>query len=284
MIKRPSRQLISSSLRSNLPLCVNTFDYNASTTDPSVPLPSSVNITINAPAKISYPALGTSGFTASSNSYGVTTLSPELPFNVTNPRRIQFKGIGEKKWYSSGTANNPRKEGSFVTSISVKRASDSDSATFDTPTSGFPEKQLCDKLLDSGFYLRSNSPYLFGVYGRIKPGYGQEPTTRVLAFVYSPLKLLPQVLNLQGLVFYNFPSEYIHASETSPSGEAQRGGIMFEVDEGSFELTCITSPIVIDTDTQTDEVFSTFNRLRSSTDPINGYSVVLGVTSLAFTL
>lgn len=293
MIKRPSRKLISSSLRSDLPLCVNTFDYNTSgsTTDPSVPLPSAVNITVNAPAKISYPSLGTSGFTASSNSYGVTSVYPKTPFTVSNPIRMQFMGEGKDYWCSTSSSSTSRNyHGSFVTGVRVTRSSNSSSTVFDTPASSFDGEALLLKLIQSGYYLRANFSYLFGVYGSLKTG---TSTMNCLCFVYTPIKLLPQVFDLRALRFgLSNPTVdlYFWETQSGPASESVGvGTLLLGADEVQGTFTCSTSPSLIDTDNIVEEVFSTYSQAvpNSSTGKSSfrsEYGVVFGVTSLAFTL
>lgn len=266
-------------------MCVNTFDYNTQdTTDPSVPLPSSVNVTVNAPAKLSFPSLGTSGFTSSSNSYGVTTTFPRLPFTVTNPVRMQFQALGTTGWSDGGSS--PRKKAANLTGVRVTRSSNSASTVFDTVASAFPDGDLVTKFVDSGFYLRANSPYLFSVYGIFNEENSSSYTYPKLCFVYAPIKLLPQVFSLTALAFYASDSaSTLYASQTG-NEVLGYGSIVSSVDEKIGRFTCTTSPTLIDTDNIVEEVYSTYNSELSPTPPGLGgrYGVLLGVTSLAFTL
>lgn len=284
MIKSPSRKLINSSLRSDLPLCVNTYDYNsAGSTDPSVPLPSAVNITVNAPAKLSYPALGTSGFTSSGNSYGVSPLYPRLPFTVTNPTRILFKGSGRNCYYSVSPATTRNTAGAYIPQISVTRNPDSTNTVFDTVASSFNGLERAQKLNLTGYYLRSNSPYLFGVYGTFKSG-----TTTVdrLCFVYAPIKLLPQVFDLTCLSFDRTVNwAYLYDTPTGQSTDYfARGYPLVGVTESVGTFTCTTSPTPIDiTSSTVQETFDTYTDLASGVQG-SAFGVLIGVTSLAFTL
>lgn len=278
MIKRPSRSLITRSLTSNLPLCVNTFDYNASSTAPGEPLPSSVGITVNAPAKLNFSSLGTSGFTSSSNSYGVTTVSPRLPFTLTNPVRMQFKGIG----VIGTTAESPPRPAVTFSSVQVTRASNSDSTVFDTSAASFTSKALIEKFVTNGYYLRSNSSYLFAVYGKFRTnGYGA--VERHLLFVYAPIKLLPQVVSVRCLRFPVYDSPAGADPEFSPStgGNSYVTDFCMFADEDSVEFVCETSPQVIDVDNIVMEEFNTFQVVGSR---LRAYGVAIGVTSLSFTL
>lgn len=285
MIKSPSRKLINSSLRSDLPLCVNTYDYNSSgSTDPSIPLPSAVNITVNAPAKISYPALGTSGFTSSGNSYGVSPLYPRLPFAVTNPVRILFKGLGRNCYYSvNGPSSTRSSTGAYVPQISVTRNPDSAGTIFDTPASAFDGLERAEKINTTGYYLRSNSPYLFGVYGTLKSG---TETVQRLCFVYSPIKLLPQVFDLTCLNFQKSSASGMYLYDT-PSGPASeyfaRGSLLLGATEVVGTFTCSTSPTPIDiTSSSVQETFDTYTTYNPNID--SSFGIIIGVTSLAFTL
>lgn len=284
MIRRPRGYPVPK-VTSELPLCVNTFNYNessGSTTDPGEPLPSGVNLTVNAPMKLGFPALGVSGFTASGNSYGVTPLYPELPFTVTNPMRIQIKGVGTVYWGKAGVSD--RKEVSSVTDVSVTRASNSPSTTFTTPASLLNSDVLGPKLIKSGYYLRSDRPYLLAVYGKL---FNDALPTFLL--VYGAVKLLPQVFNLTGLVFKPFNQYRLYDTETSTTVAADECTTLDQVIERrDVQFTCSTSARVLDTDNIVEELFPLYRLTQTAGSGypkyVQQYQLMVGVTSLAFTL
>lgn len=255
MIKKPSRALISSSLRSDVPLCVNTYDYAyADPTDPSVPLPSSVGVTLNAPVKVSFPPLGVSGFTSSGNSFGVSSAYPALPFQVSNPARYQVQAVLS----SSNT-----------TSLTVSRASDSASAVFEVKNCPVP---AAPKLYDSGFYVRSDYKYLFSTYatvdGFLTSG-GTSLKLRTLLLVYSPIKFLPQTFGLTGFGFYG-----LNAGEPS-------GPFTSSISD-TFQVDSVTSPTLVDISNGPVSLGTWSGASGSGVSA--GSAFVMGTTTFAFNL
>lgn len=241
--------MIRSSRAADIPLSVNTYDYSSDATDPSVPLPSSLNITLNAPLKVTFPPLGAGAFTSTYNSFGLSANVPVRPFQVSNPTRILLKAFGIPTDPSNST-------------LRLSRESDSPATVFDT---GYNSNiNFTTKLYETGQYLRSDYTYLFACYGASKKSSGNVNTYRTMLLVYSQLKFLPQTFSFVGLAI----------DLADYHGQ----------DFGTFDFTSITSPIPLELIKGSPLEFGIWSSGGNVPQGTIGCNVAIGVVSAAFNL
>jgi len=218
--------------------------------------------------KAAFAAPGTSGFTASLNSFGVTAYEPFVPFGVSNPARY---------------ATSWQVAGGNTSNVKVIRYSDSASTVFDTPCP--PEEEglyseplgpICTKFLSTnGLYLRSDFRYLHSAYGSLTVP-GSSGKLPALFLILSPLKILPSELKVQGIRFASY--YYTGSAGGGPGPRAS-----YHPAE-TLNVSLETLSRVLDLEVLEEINFSLPAQTHGSVVLDSDYRVVLASSSLTFTL